>query len=47
MVLVGVIILLPLLDRNQEVRPRRRPIALACAFVLLVGLGYLTILGGR
>src|SRR3990172_8823272 len=47
MVLVGIIILLPLLDRNQEVRPRRRPIALACAFVLLVGLGYLTILGGR
>src|SRR3990170_4562881 len=47
MVLVGIIILLPLLDRNQEVRPRRRPIALACAFVLLVGLGYLTIVGGR
>ena len=45
--LVLVIVILPLLDRNQEVRPRRRPIAIACALVLLVGLGALTILGGR
>ncbi|HSO30070.1 MAG TPA: cytochrome b N-terminal domain-containing protein, partial [Candidatus Sulfomarinibacteraceae bacterium] len=46
-VLVMVIVILPLLDRNQEVRPRRRPIAIACAVVLLVGLGTLTYLGGR
>ena len=29
--LVLVIVILPLLDRNQEIRPRRRPIAIACA----------------
>jgi quinol-cytochrome oxidoreductase complex cytochrome b subunit len=45
--LVLVIVILPLLDQNREVRPGRRPIAIACAFVLLVGLGVLTILGGR
>jgi quinol-cytochrome oxidoreductase complex cytochrome b subunit len=45
--LVLVIVILPLLDRNHEVRPRRRPVAIACALVLLVGLGALTILGGR
>lgn len=45
--LVLIIVILPLLDRNQEVRPRRRPIAIACALVLLVGLGVLTIIGGR
>lgn len=47
MVLVGVIVLLPLLDRNHEVRPRRRPIAIACALALLVGLIGLTIWGAQ
>jgi quinol-cytochrome oxidoreductase complex cytochrome b subunit len=45
--LVTVIVLLPLLDRNQEIRPRRRPIALGLAFVLLVGMAVLTYFGGR
>lgn len=45
--LVLVIVILPLLDRNQEVRARRRPIAIACAVLLLVGLAVLTYLGGR
>ncbi|HEX5591101.1 MAG TPA: cytochrome bc complex cytochrome b subunit [Candidatus Limnocylindrales bacterium] len=45
--LVLVIVILPLLDRNHEVRPRRRPIAIGLATLLLVGLGVLTVLGGR
>ena len=45
--LVTVIVLLPLLDRNQEIRPRRRPIALGLAFVLLVAMAVLTYFGGR
>ncbi len=45
--LVLVIVILPLLDRNQEVLPRRRPIALACALLLLVGLAVLTYYGGQ
>lgn len=45
--LVGVIVVLPLLDRNQEVRPRRRPVAMACVVLLFIALIYLTILGGR
>jgi quinol-cytochrome oxidoreductase complex cytochrome b subunit len=45
--LVLVIVILPLLDRNQEVRPRRRPIAIACAILLLVGLAVLTYYGGQ
>jgi ubiquinol-cytochrome c reductase cytochrome b subunit len=45
--LVTIIVLLPLLDRNQEIRPRRRPIALGLALVLLVGMAVLTYFGGR
>jgi quinol-cytochrome oxidoreductase complex cytochrome b subunit len=45
--LVTIIVILPLLDRNQEIRPRRRPIALALAFILLVGMAVLTYYGGR
>jgi len=45
--LVLVIVVLPLLDRNQEVRPRRRPIAIFCALLLLVALAVLTYFGGR
>ena len=45
--LITIIVLLPLLDRNQEIRPRRRPIALALAFILLVAMAVLTYFGGR
>jgi quinol-cytochrome oxidoreductase complex cytochrome b subunit len=45
--LVSIIVLLPLLDRNQEIRPRRRPIAIGLALVLLVGMAVLTYFGGR
>jgi len=45
--LVTIIVLLPLLDRNQEIRPRRRPIAIFLALVLLVGMAVLTYYGGR
>ncbi|MCI0584009.1 MAG: cytochrome bc complex cytochrome b subunit [Chloroflexi bacterium] len=45
--LVMVIVILPLLDRNQEIRPRRRPIALGLALVLLVGLAVLTYYGAQ
>jgi quinol-cytochrome oxidoreductase complex cytochrome b subunit len=44
-ILVFVVVILPLLDRNPEVRARRRPIALICATVVLVGLVGLTIWG--
>jgi quinol-cytochrome oxidoreductase complex cytochrome b subunit len=46
-VLVGVVVVLPLLDRNPEVRARRRPIAIGLASVLLIGLVWLTISGFR
>jgi quinol-cytochrome oxidoreductase complex cytochrome b subunit len=45
--LVTIIVLLPLLDRNQEIRPRRRPIAIFLALVLLVAMAVLTYFGGR
>ncbi|TAJ99593.1 MAG: cytochrome bc complex cytochrome b subunit [Chloroflexota bacterium] len=45
--LVMIIVLLPLLDRNEEIRPRRRPIALGLALVLLVAMAVLTYFGGR
>jgi len=45
--LVMVIAILPLLDRNEEIRPRRRPIALGLALVLLVGLAVLTYYGAQ
>jgi quinol-cytochrome oxidoreductase complex cytochrome b subunit len=46
-VLVLVIVLLPLFDRGAEVRPRRRPIAIACAGLLLVALAVLTFYGAQ
>ena len=46
-VLVLVIVLLPLFDRGVEVRPRRRPIAIACAGLLLVALAVLTFYGAQ
>jgi ubiquinol-cytochrome c reductase cytochrome b subunit len=45
--LIGIIVLLPLLDRNQEIRPRRRPIAIFLALVLLVAMAVLTYYGGQ
>jgi quinol-cytochrome oxidoreductase complex cytochrome b subunit len=45
--LVTIIVLLPLFDRNQEIRPRRRPIALGLALVLLVAMAVLTYYGGQ
>ncbi|MEW5990429.1 MAG: cytochrome b N-terminal domain-containing protein [Chloroflexota bacterium] len=45
--LVLVIVVLPLLDRGGEVLPRRRPIAIACAVLLLVGLAVLTYFGAQ
>jgi quinol-cytochrome oxidoreductase complex cytochrome b subunit len=44
-ILVAVIVIVPLLDRNPEVRPRRRPIAIALTTIMLVGLVGLTIWG--
>ena len=45
--LVLVIVVLPLFDRGQEILPRRRPIAIACAALLLVGLAVLTFYGAQ
>lgn len=45
--LVTIIVILPLLDRNQEVLPRRRPIAIGLALVLLVAMAVLTYFGGK
>lgn len=45
MILVGIIVLLPFLDRNHEIRARRRPIAIGIAIILLVGMVALTIQG--
>jgi quinol-cytochrome oxidoreductase complex cytochrome b subunit len=45
--LITIIVLLPLFDRNQEIRPRRRPIALGLALVLLVAMAVLTYYGGQ
>jgi quinol-cytochrome oxidoreductase complex cytochrome b subunit len=45
--LVLVIVVLPLLDRNEEIRPRRRPIAIGLALILLVGLAVLTFYGAQ
>jgi quinol-cytochrome oxidoreductase complex cytochrome b subunit len=45
--LVTIIVLLPLLDRNEEIRPRRRPIAIFLALVLLVAMAVLTYYGGQ
>jgi quinol-cytochrome oxidoreductase complex cytochrome b subunit len=45
--LVLVIVVLPLLDRGPEILPRRRPIAIACALLLLVGLAVLTYYGAQ
>jgi len=42
---IGVLLLLPILDRNREIAPRRRPIALGLAVVVLVSLVVLTIWG--
>jgi quinol-cytochrome oxidoreductase complex cytochrome b subunit len=46
-VLITIIVLLPLLDRNQEISPRRRPIAIFLALVLLVAMAVLTFYGGQ
>jgi quinol-cytochrome oxidoreductase complex cytochrome b subunit len=46
-VLITIIVLLPLLDPNQEILPRRRPIAIFLALILLVGMAVLTYFGGR
>ena len=46
-VLIAIIVLLPLLDRNQEISPRRRPIAIFLALVLLVAMAVLTYFGGQ
>ena len=45
--LVLVIVVLPLFDRGEEVLPRRRPIAIACAVLLLVALAVLTFYGAQ
>jgi quinol-cytochrome oxidoreductase complex cytochrome b subunit len=45
--LVLMIVVLPLFDRGQEILPRRRPIAIACAVLLLVGLAVLTFYGAQ
>jgi quinol-cytochrome oxidoreductase complex cytochrome b subunit len=42
---IGVLLLVPLLDRNREIAPRRRPVALGLAIVMLAGLIVLTIWG--
>jgi quinol-cytochrome oxidoreductase complex cytochrome b subunit len=42
---MGVVILLPLLDRNPEVRARRRPIAIFLALAILVAMVVLTAWG--
>ena len=44
-VLVGIVVILPFLDRNPEVRPRRRLIAIGLATILLVSFGALTVKG--
>jgi ubiquinol-cytochrome c reductase cytochrome b subunit len=44
-VAIVVIAMLPLLDRNPEVRPRRRPLAIALGVIMIVGLVGLTIRG--
>jgi len=43
--LVGIVTLLPILDRNPEIRPRRRVLAIVIAVVLLAGMAVLTIIG--
>lgn len=45
--LVLVIVVLPLFDRGPEILPRRRPIAIACAVLLLVGSAVLTFYGAQ
>jgi len=42
---IGVLLLIPILDRNREIAPRRRPIALGLALVVLVAMVVLTIWG--
>jgi ubiquinol-cytochrome c reductase cytochrome b subunit len=42
---LGVLALLPFLDRNPEVRPRKRPIALGIGLLALGALAALTIMG--
>lgn len=42
---IGVLLLVPLLDRNPEIAPRRRLLALLMAIALIVGLIVLTIWG--
>ena len=44
-VALGVLALLPFLDRNPEVRPRKRPIALAIGFMALIVMVVLTAMG--
>jgi len=43
--LVGIITLLPILDRNREVHPRHRVLAIGIAVVLLAGMVVLTAIG--
>lgn len=45
MVAIGVLALLPFLDRNPEVRKRRRPIALLLGAVVVVGMVGLSVWG--
>jgi quinol-cytochrome oxidoreductase complex cytochrome b subunit len=42
---VGILLLVPLLDRNREIAPRRRPIALGLTVIVLAGVVVLTIWG--
>jgi quinol-cytochrome oxidoreductase complex cytochrome b subunit len=43
--LVGIVTILPLIDRNPEVRPRRRILAIGVALILLAGMVVLTAIG--
>ena len=42
---LGVLALLPFLDRNPEVRPRKRPIALGIGLLTLAAIAVLTVMG--
>ena len=44
---LGILALLPFLDRNPAVRPRKRPIALGIGFVTLAAMVVLTITGAN
>jgi quinol-cytochrome oxidoreductase complex cytochrome b subunit len=39
------LLLIPLIDKNPEIRPTKRPIAMALGFITVVALVVLTLIG--